>query len=217
MSARKGYPYPQDEFDVAGSAGGPEGVHRAERSTAHKVVPWIVVLLLVPLISFGIVYWISQTDSDVGGDFFGDDEPSPTAPADEESPEDGEGEEDSESGANDEDGAADGEDEDGEEPDETEEPPPPVDREAPVEVLNATQISGLAALGAERVQADGFSTVTAENYRGGGERAESVVKYTDPDLEPTAEKIAEILGISDVSEGPEAEDGIVVELWEGLD
>ncbi|HLR55617.1 MAG TPA: LytR C-terminal domain-containing protein, partial [Actinomycetales bacterium] len=181
MSARKDYPYPEDEFDVAASAGGPEGVHRAQRSTARKVAPWIVVLLIVPLISFGVVFWLSQNDTDVSDALFGDDEPSPTAPADDESPDDGADEagadEDGadEAGADEdgaeEDGAAedgageDGDDESGADED-GEEEALPVNREVTVDVLNATQISGLAAIASERLEADGFSAVTAGNFQG---------------------------------------------------
>ena len=233
MSARKDYPYPEDEFDVAASAGGPEGVHRAQRSTARKVMPWIVVLLIVPLISFGMVFWLSQNDTDVSDALFGDDEPSPTAPADDESPDDGAdeagGDEDGadedgaaedgadEDGAAEDGGAEDGADEDGADQDGEEEEALPVNREVTVDVLNATQISGLAAIASERLEADGFSAVTAGNFQGGGTRANSAVKYTDPDLESTAEQIASVLGISDIVEDPAPGDGIIVELWRGLE
>lgn len=223
MSARKDYPYPEDEFDIAAAAGGPEGVHRAQRSTARKVAPWIVVLLIVPLISFGVVFWLSQNDTDVSDALFGDDDPSPTAPADDESPDEGAdeagadedgGEEDgaTEDGAAEDGGDANGADEEGEE-----EEALPVNREVAVDVLNATQISGLAALASERLEADGFSAVTSGNFQGGGTRANSAVKYTDPDLESTAEQIASVLGISDIVEDPAPGDGIIVELWRGLD
>lgn len=225
MSARKDYPYPQDEFDVAGAAGGPEGVHRAERSTASKLAPWIVVLLVVPLISFGIVYWLSQNDSELGDNLFGDDEPAPTQPADGDdadgTPEDGGSEDGASEDGESEDGAAEeGASEDGEgdeEPEPEPEPEPaPVNRQASVRVLNATNTAGLAGVAAERVQADGFGTVAADNYVGGGSRAASVVKFSDPDLETTADQVAKVLGITDVEEDAGAGDGVVVELWTGL-
>ncbi|HLS04502.1 MAG TPA: LytR C-terminal domain-containing protein [Actinomycetales bacterium] len=226
MSARKDYPYPQDEFDVAGAAGGPEGVHRAERSTARKLAPWIVVLLVVPLISFGIVYYLSQNDTELGDNLFGDDEPpAPTQPTDGEDADGSEADGGDEEGTDEDGGAEDGADQDasGDEDgaaDEGEEEPepeaPPVNREVAVRVLNATGISGLAGIGAERVQADGFASVVADNYTGGGTRPQSVVKYSQEDLKPTAEQVAQVLGIGDVVEDPEAGDGIIVELWEGL-
>lgn len=212
MSARKDYPYPEDEFDVAGSAGGPEGVHRAERSTARKVAPWIVVLLVVPLIAFGIVFYLSQNDADMGG-LFNDDEPAPTQPtddADSPEPDAGEGTAGEGEGEEEEPDA----DEAEEEPDA--EPPAPVDREVRVQVLNATGISGLAGVSSETLQADGFSSVAPDNYRGGGTRAKSVVKYTHEELKPTAEQVAQVLGIDDVVEDPEPGDSIIVEIWEDL-
>lgn len=233
MSARKDYPYPEDEFDIAAAAGGPEGVHRAQRSTARKVAPWIVVLLIVPLISFGVVFWLSQNDTDVSDALFGDDDPSPTAPADDESPDEGADEAGADEDGGDEAGAAedggeedgaaedgaaeDGADANGADEEGEEEEALPVNREVAVDVLNATQISGLAALASERLEADGFSAVTSGNFQGGGTRANSAVKYTDPSLESTAEQIASVLGISDIVEDPAPGDGIIVELWRGLD
>jgi len=216
VSARKDYPYPEDEFDVAGASGGPEGVHRGERSTGRKALPWIIVLLIVPLISFGVVFYLSQNDSDIGG-LFTDDEPRPTEPADDGTdPDEGEGEEGQTEGEGE--NADEGENGEGEqeEPEPEETPAAPVDREAQVEVLNATSISGLAAVGAERLEVDGFVSVTADNYRGGQTRADSVVKYTGEDMKPTADLVAQILGIDDVVEDPEPRERVIVEIWQGL-
>lgn len=228
MSARKKYPYPEDEFDEVGAADGPQGVHRAERSTGSKVLPWIVVLVLVPLISFGIVFYLSQNDSDFGDVLFGDDD----RPGTSEGPRDdaADDEQDSDAGSegeapeSDEDSAEDdseGGEADDPSPDdeeaEDEEPAAEVNRAAQVRVLNATRISGLAALGTERVRADGFSEVAADNYTGGTTRANSVVKYLGEEMLPTAQQVAQVLRIDDVVEDPAVGEVIIVELWSALD
>jgi len=227
VSARKNYPYPEDEFDLAASAGGPEGVHRAEQSTARKVIPWIIVLVVIPAFAFGVVFYLSQNDPDLGDRFLGDDEEAaPTETTDEgEEGEDGEnGDEEGEAedgaaedGADDEaeedDGANDDADEDDEGDDESSEP----NYEAGVQMLNGTDIPGLASVGAERLQAAGFSNVAPDNYQGGDVREASVVKYADPDLKATAESVASSLGIDDVVEDEEAGMDVMVVLWQSID
>src|SRR5690625_1071496 len=164
------------------------------------------------------------------GGLFNDDEPAPTQPTDDaDSPEpdagegtagEGEGEEEEPDAGEGTAGEGEGEEEEPdadeaeEEPDA--EPPAPVEREGRVQVLNATGRAGLAGVRSETMQADGFSSVAPDNYRGGGTRAKSVVKYTHEELKPTAEQVAQVLGIDDVVEDPEPGDSIIVEIWEDL-
>lgn len=227
VSARKNYPYPEDEFDLAASSGGPEGVHRAEQSTARKVIPWIIVLVVIPAFAFGVVFYLSQNDPDLGDRFFGDDEePAPTETTDdgedgdseEGADEDGEAEDgDDEDGADDE-ADEDGTDDDADEEDESddEESSEP-NYEAGVQMLNGTDIPGLASVGAERLEAAGFVNVAPDNYEGGDVRDTSVVKYADPDLKSTAESVASSLGIDDVVEDEEAGMEVMVVLWQSVD
>ncbi|MDO4665281.1 MAG: LytR C-terminal domain-containing protein [Actinomycetaceae bacterium] len=50
--------YPQDEFDVAGRDM-PEGAHRAPISAWQKVLPFLVVLIVSPLLAWGVFAFVS--------------------------------------------------------------------------------------------------------------------------------------------------------------
>ena len=46
--------YPEDEFDQIGRDL-PAGVHRASKSTFSKVLPFLIVLIVMPLLAWGVV------------------------------------------------------------------------------------------------------------------------------------------------------------------
>ncbi len=194
------YPYPADEFDAADARGGPRGVHRAPRSRLSRLIPFLVVLVVFPLLAFGVVTWYS----------------------------DWQGRGSNELPATGGEGPADAGDEpaDGGEPEtptdtptevvEEEVPPPPpppvADLAAPVVVYNSTATSGLAGGAADRVEEAGFTTVTADDWDGQDPSA-SVVYYATAADVATAQLVATTLGIASVQESAaQAPEGVVVVL-----
>lgn len=197
------YPYPADEFDAADARGGPRGVHRAPRSRRSRILPFVVVIVLFPLLAYGLVTWLSDWEG----------LPTSAAPEStaEEQPE-GEG------GATDpatEPPATDPATDPATEAPPTAEPEPPApvaDFAAPVVVYNSTSRSGLAGGAAERVEDAGFTSVTADDWPGDDPEA-SVVFYATPADVATAQLVASTLGIGPVQESAEqAPEGVVVVL-----
>ena len=192
--------YPADEFDAAEARGGPRGVHRAPRSTRRRLLPFLVVLILFPLLAFGLVTWLSGWNGLPGS-------AGPTASGDATQATDEPVVEGSETAT---------------EPPATQETPTPtVEPEPPapepnldtgVEVFNSTSRSGLASGAAELIQEAGFTAVTAGNWAGGDPET-SVVYYATPDDVATAQLVAQTLGIATVEESAEqAPTGVVVVL-----
>ena len=57
------YPFPEDEFDVAGAGRVPEGVHRAPRPRWRVLLPFVIVVLLGPVLAYaGVSYLAGQSD-----------------------------------------------------------------------------------------------------------------------------------------------------------
>lgn len=75
----------------------------------------------------------------------------------------------------------------------------PVDFGAKIEVLNGAGISGLAARQEAKLEAAGFTDVSAGNLSG-SKPDENVVIYANPDLATTAAEVASELGISATEE-----------------
>lgn len=187
------YPYPRDEFDVAETSGGPRGAHRAPRTLWARWWPFVVTVVVFPLIAYALVTNLSDWTSGRSPlDAILDPSPSATEPAPE-------AEETAEPT-----------------PEPTEEPAPEppapvVDLARPVQVLNATSTSGLAARAADTVTAAGFTDVTADNYPDAA-GASAVFYPTEADV-ATAQAVADALGITQVTLAPDrAPDGIVAVL-----
>ena len=77
------------------------------------------------------------------------------------------------------------------------EPAAVVDRAQPVAVLNATTVSGLASTAAGRMQADGWNVTQIGNWSG-QQLQGSIVLYNGEEQHPTAEALADALGIAAV-------------------
>lgn len=197
------YAYPPDEFDAAAQEERPRGVHRAPRTWWSRWGALVAVLVVFPLLAFGVVTWLSdwqglQRDDVVaeeGADGGAPTEPTaptepsePTAPAEETPVE-----------------------EPTEEPAPEEPAPPAPDLGAAVEVLNATGTAGLAGGAAERLADAGFTAVTPGNWQAADPDA-SVVLYADPADEGTAAEVAATLGIALVQESPDV-DAVTAVLW----
>lgn len=221
------YPYPADEFDEAPAGGRPVGVHRRRRSRWSRAWPFLAVVLLFAAVGAGLVLINSVSEDDPAG---------PTAgPAGETTPD--VSEEPSED--------ADASEQPGDPADPSGEPtgtptasdpatstptpsattsatPPaadpsgPIDRDLAIRVLNATSRAGVAAEGAERLSAAGWTSVTAANYSG-GTLAESVVMYREAADEATARRVAEDLGIATVTLVPQLRGPVSAVLVSPLD
>lgn len=198
------YPYPPDEFDAAARAGGPRGVHRASRSRWSRWWPFVVVLVVFPALAYAAVTILSDWDglSSLGGDDGGtSQEPSADEDSADEPPADG----------------ADTGETPVETPTETETtpappPPPALNQARSVDVYNATNRSGLAGNASDRLEAAGFTDVSALNWDG-DDPAASTVYYATADDITTAQLVAQTLGIAQVVESAtEAPEGIAVVL-----
>ncbi|KQT02215.1 LytR C-terminal domain-containing protein [Cellulomonas sp. Leaf395] len=171
------YSYPEDEFDVPSNPDVPRGVHRAPRSAWSRWWKFLVVLALLPVLAFALVN-LAARDGNL-----------PSLPGTSTAPE---AQDDTPTDAATE----------GEVPTDTEtapvdEPvaPAPV-LSTPVEVLNAASIGGLAAEQAAELTAAGFTAVTTGNAEPTVDA--STVSYTSEDLRPTADLVAQTLGLTEV-------------------
>lgn len=193
------YPYPPDEFDAAARAGGPRGVHRAPRSRWSRWWPFVVVLIVFPALAYAAVTVLSDWDGlgSLGGDDTASEAPADEAPADEEP-------------ATEETPSATPTETATETPEPP--PPPPLNQARPVDVYNATNRSGLAGNASDRLEAAGFTDVSALNWDG-DDPAASIVYYATADDVTTAQTVAQTLGIAQVVESAtEAPEGVVVVL-----
>lgn len=193
--------FPEDEFDAEPAPDAPIGVHRAPRSWWSRWWPFVAVVVLVPAVTVGLVAWASSWDGRLPG--FGDSsEPAAAAPSEPETSAP----------------ATETEDPGAEAPVETEAPPveeeeepaPTADLATDVRVLNASGRSGLAAGAAGDLEDAGFTSVTTGNGNAGGLQ-QTTVFYASADLAPTAQQVADSLGIANVVEDAgTAPEGVVV-------
>jgi hypothetical protein len=201
--------YPEDEFDAEPAHDVPIGVHRAPRTWWSRWWPFVAVLVVVPTLTVAFVLWASSWEGRLP---FGDsDEPQASAPA---SGAPGEAAPEDPATAGTEEppvGEPPVEEPAPEEPPVVEEPAPPVaDLTTSVRVLNAANVSGLAAGAQSDLEDAGFTNVTAGNGNAGGSTATTVF-YGSPDHAATAQEVATTLGVTAVVESADvAPDGVVV-------
>jgi hypothetical protein len=195
--------YPEDEFDAEPAPDAPIGVHRAPRSWWSRWWPFVAVVVLVPAVTVGLVAWASSWDGRLPG--FGDStEPAAAAPSEPETSAPADGAEGTEAPGTEEPPA------ETEAPPVEEEPAPTADLAADVRVLNASNRSGLAASAASDLEDAGFTSVTPGNGNAGGLQ-QTTVFYGSADLAPTAQQVADALGIANVVEDAgTAPEGVVV-------
>ena len=164
------YPYPADEFDGVDRSAGPRGSHRRPRSAWARYWPYVLVLAVSAVLAFALVGYV-----------WDEREPAPSAQ--------GPG------AATATDAAAEGTADPGATPSASPQGEP--DLAAPVSVVNATSVQGLAGEVAERLRDAGWTEVTTGNYAG-EDLAASAVRYATPDLEASARAVADELGITTV-------------------
>ena len=183
----KRYPYPRDEFDNVDQTNRPKEVHAARRSTWSKVWPFIVVIVVVPLIAFGVVKYLSSwNDANVGGDE--DSEAPPTlvqtmtdAPA---TPDPA--------------GSAEGADEATPASTEVANTLKPPDRALAVVILNAKGEQGLAAKAMTLLEVDWWTNVSVADYDGQATDGLSAVYYAKNAQKASAQVVAGILQIDEI-------------------
>jgi len=193
------YPYPEDEFDVPDDHGGPRGVHRAPRSGWSKLWPFLVVIVVLPALAYGLVTWFFNSGGSIPEGLGGTSTTLPEDPTDTST----------ETTAP-----------DGTTPAVTpttpptaEAPPAPAaDFTLPVAVQNAAKISGLAAKKAKVLTDGGFTKVTPSNSAGTGV-TDSTVFYATDAQKVTADAVAKLLSITKVTQSStQAKNGITVVL-----
>lgn len=173
------YPYPPDEFDAPRSPDAPRDPYLAPRSWWSRWWPFVAVLVVFPVLAFALVNLAARFDSlPIGGDSSASETASDTST----------------------DAASTAPTETGTEAAETpaETPVATADLATPVVVYNAAGIAGLAASTAETLTTAGFTAVTTGN-QDAGDLTESVVYYGSDALKPTADLVAQTLGITTVT------------------
>ena len=202
--SKQPYSYDEDEFDALGADRVPVGVHRRPVPWWRHALPFVVVLVLAPLLAFGVVQLWSQEAGP-------NSDPSPTARADD-SAADGSGDG---SGEDPSDGATDETGEDAEESESAEEETTPeddLDRDLGVWVLNGSATVGLAGEAASQLEADDWTNIDTADYSN-ELPTESAIFYTTADMAEEAESIGETLGISVLYEdAAAASNGVVIVL-----
>lgn len=184
--------YPTDEFDDLPDDG-PIGVHRKPRSPWQTVLPFLVVLLVVPLLAWGATALIKGRDITVEVPPVAEQSGSqseqsgaavtPVAPLPEEGP-----------------SAAPDDPNEAKDPEVEQQPTEtPANMAASIAVLNASGIEGLAGQDQARLAEAGFTGAWADNAADSG-WAQNTVYYRDASLQPTAAKVGEVLGIPTVLE-----------------
>ena len=184
--------YPEDEFDVAGRERAPQGTHRAPRNPWRALLPYALVIVLVPLLAWGAVGLLggSGSGNGDGGDGGDAQETETTAPPTAEETTEPADEEPTDS-------------EEATEVEESESPdeglPADVITTTSISVLNGAGITGIAAEAAAQLTDAGFTAVVAADYGASAPEA-TTLYYRNADLAPTAEAIGDLLGIGTLVE-----------------
>jgi hypothetical protein len=192
--------YPKDEFDRAGEDM-PVGMHRPQPSRWRSVLPFLVILVVVPLLGWGASHLL--TSQGLGG--AQSDTSAPTSQPAQSSQSSG-GQSSSEASP-----SGTPEPSESATPEETTPTPTPtptqsVDYNVVISVLNGTTVQGYAAEAAAQLNNAGFPGTSAANA-GDWASQSSVVYYSDPDLEATANEVARVLGVGAVSTADDADLG----------
>lgn len=194
--------YPRDEFDAAGEDM-PVGMHRPQPSKWKSVWPFLVILIVVPLLAWGASSLLTNrpTSSNTAATPTGQSEaqsaqsaPETTQSAPAEQAESAQSEPVTE-------------------PESTPAPAnePIVDTNVKISVLNGTGQNGLAARTAEKLTAAGFAGAATGNATG-WETEDSTVYYQDPNLEASARAVGEAVGITNVRQSNNIGDSDIVVL-----
>lgn len=187
--------FPPDEFDVVDSAS-PRSPHRAPKSLARRLLPFVVAVILGPLLAYALVTLATTGDlPGLGGDGGTKTLPTGDTVTPSVSPED-EAEASSDPSVPDE--SASGEESSPDDETTTEEPAVDPDPSTRVMVLNSTGTAGLAGRARDSLVTAGWSDVVTGNYSGTLPGSTVFYAEDDPVLEASARAVAEELGIDTV-------------------
>lgn len=179
--------YPRDEFDLAGEDM-PVGMHRPVPSRWKAVMPFLAILVIVPLLAWGASSYLTHRDASNNNT-----NPTPAQSANQAQSAD------SQPMSTDQNQSAEEpqpQPSPAEQPQST--PPEPiVDHNVKISVLNGTNQAGLAAARVSDLANAGFLGATAANANGWASEI-TVIYYEDPNLEATAKAIGQTLGIDNV-------------------
>lgn len=197
--------FPPDEFDDLVTSA-PVGVHRRPRSRWRPLIPFLVIIIVAPLLAWALVWAIQTwTGSDSGDDSTVTQQSTDTYQSQDDSSTDGASVEEETDSSTD-DTAAEAT------TTEPEEEEPEVVYSTTVQVLNNTGITGYAGQQADALESAGFSDVSSGNATGWATTVNTVY-YASEDLEATAQEVADTLGIDRVQlEAASVTSGIVVVL-----
>lgn len=189
-----------DEFENP-DENAPVGAHRRPTSRWRPVLPFLLILVLAPLLAWGVVGFMQRSDSGTSG--------ASVVQSGTQTPQSSDNAQSSEIPQSSE--APQSSAVPSAEPTETPTPTPTqapaeVDRSISVQVLNISGIQGYAAQMAGYLSNDGFTSVTAGNSSDWLTQ-ENTVFYSSEDQKATAERIAELTGIGSVRLDTEATGG----------
>ncbi|MDR2722859.1 MAG: LytR C-terminal domain-containing protein [Cellulomonadaceae bacterium] len=195
--------YPPDEFDTARLGDTPVGVHRAPRSRASKVLPFVITAVVGAGLAVGVVAalannpGISNPLTNIGAS---SPEPDPASPSPDVSPDDDASDDGSSNG---DDGA--NQDADGGDAAAPAQTPPSTDDliasanlAAHIRVLNEAGPQGEAGRGVQTLEARGFTQVEPGNFTGASGVTANTIWFA-PGNEATAQAVAAIFGIPETN------------------
>lgn len=183
--------YPKDEFDLAADDM-PVGMHRPEPSRWKNVIPFLVILVAVPLFAWSLSQFLTSTN-DAGQSTGANTVNSPQSvvpqaqePQSEPAPEQAASEPVADQPAS--------------------EPAPetqaaPINYNVAVEVLNGTDVQGLAAEKVAVLNGAGFPGVVAANAQGWLTET-TTLYYRDTQIESSAKEIGRLLGVDNLQMDP---------------
>ena len=181
--------YPEDEFDRLAQERVAVGAHRKANVKNKKWVALLAIVLITPALAWAFVY-LGGAETVQKNVHAAPSVAAPTSATPENTP-------------------TQASPDTGDEKDEKDAkaevtPEASADLTTEVRVLNGTSTTGLAAGKQDTLKAQGFSNVTADNYNGGSSPTVSTVYYANDSDKVTAEKVASVLGISDIVQNASA-------------
>lgn len=187
--------YPKDEFDRAGEDM-PIGVHRQEPSKWKNVWPFLVILVVVPLLAWGATTLLTQRNATNTAS-----QSASSTVTQNQSQSDRQQSEEKAQSAAEENQVAPAVPEPAPQAETPQEPSQSetVSYNAAISVLNGTGTSGWAAENVATLANAGFAGATAANASG-WETEISTVYYEDPQMAGTAQAVAQTLGINNVQQ-----------------
>jgi hypothetical protein len=177
--AKNAYPYPPDEFDQVDVSSRPKEVHAARRGPWSRIWPFLLVIVLIPAIAFGVVYFLGDrlpNSSKESAPPAGGTEVSP--PVDETPPETPP-ETSVES--------------DTPEPEPPETPAPVVDKAVAVTIYNISGVNKCAADSAAQLALAGYTAAEASSADPPAKPSATTVYYSSEEQAATAQDVATIL------------------------